>query len=106
MNIDRRQSRARKYLPDSLFDKAEAIVIESLRRQYWDAFTESEQYKKMDNFHWYKDRRVVPEDFFILRVLGRGGFGLVTGESDMCNIYRCDHVVLTNQFHKSHCISL
>jgi beta-adrenergic-receptor kinase len=82
MNIDRRQSRARKYLPDSLFDKAEAIVIESLRRQYWGAFTESEYYKKMDNFHWYKDQPVVPEDFFILRVLGRGGFGLVTGEFD------------------------
>lgn len=80
MNIDRRQSRARKYLPDDLFDKAEAIVMESLRKQYWDAFTESEKYKKMDNFHWYKDKRVVPEDFFILRVLGRGGFGLVTGE--------------------------
>ena len=80
LNIDRRQSRARKYLPDGLFDKAEAIVMESLRRQYWDAFTQSEKYKKMDNFHWYRDRRVVPEDFFILRVLGRGGFGLVTGE--------------------------
>lgn len=80
MNIDRRQSSARKYLPDMLFDKAEAIVIESLRRQYWQAFTESPQYKKMDNFHWYKDKNVVPEDFFILRVLGRGGFGLVTGK--------------------------
>jgi hypothetical protein len=80
MNIDRRQTRARKYLSDNLFDRAEAIVMEMLRRQYWDRFQESEQYKKMDNFHWYRDRTVVPEDFFILRVLGRGGFGLVTGE--------------------------
>lgn len=79
MNIDRRQSRARKYLPDDLFDKAELVVMESLRKEYWEAFVESEQYMKMDNFHWYKDKRVVPEDFFILRVLGRGGFGLVTG---------------------------
>lgn len=83
MNIDRRQTRARKYLPDNLFDRAEAIVIETLRRQYWDIFKESEQHKKMDNFHWYRDRTVVPEDFFILRVLGRGGFGLVTGEEPL-----------------------
>jgi hypothetical protein len=83
MNMDRRPSKVRKYLPDNLFDRAEAIVIETLRRQYWDSFKESEQHKKMDNFHWYRDRTVVPEDFFILRVLGRGGFGLVTGEEAM-----------------------
>lgn len=81
MNIDHRQSRARKYLPDDLFDRAESIVMESQRRQYWDRFNESEQHKKMDNFHWYRDRGVIPEDFFILRVLGRGGFGLVTGKN-------------------------
>jgi hypothetical protein len=62
-----------------LFDQAEAIVMEGLRKEHWDDFTESEWYKKMRNFFWYQDRRVVPEDFFVMRVLGRGGFGLVTG---------------------------
>jgi beta-adrenergic-receptor kinase len=67
------------YVADNFFDKAEAIVMESLRKQYLEAFLESEQYTKLMNFLWYQDRRVVPEDFFVMRVLGRGGFGLVTG---------------------------
>jgi hypothetical protein len=58
----------------------DAIVIETLQRQYWNSFNESEQHKKMDNFHLYRDRTEVPEDFFMLRVRGRGGFGLVTRE--------------------------
>jgi hypothetical protein len=70
-----------RYLSDKFFDVAEAIVMESLRRQYWDAFLESEHYTKLMHFLWYQDRRVAPEDFFVMRVLGRGGFGLVTGTS-------------------------
>jgi hypothetical protein len=67
-------------LPDNLFDKAEAVIMESLRREHWQAFLESEQYAKMRNFLWFQDRPVVPDDFFTMRVLGRGGFGLVTGK--------------------------
>lgn len=70
-----------RYLADDFFDIAEAIVMESLRKQYWEAFLESEQYVKLMHFLWYQDRRVAPEDFFVMRVLGRGGFGLVTGTS-------------------------
>ena len=66
-------------LPDALFDKAEAVVVESLKREFWEGFTESEQYTKLRNFLWFQDRSVVPDDFFTMRVLGRGGFGLVTG---------------------------
>jgi hypothetical protein len=68
-------------LNPELFDKAEHVVMESLRRQYWDEFIQSTHWTKLKNFLWYQDRRVVPEDFFVMRVLGRGGFGLVTGES-------------------------
>ena len=64
---------------DSLFDKAETVVMESLRRDYWDAFLQSEEFRRAKNFLWYQDRPVVPEDFYIMRVLGRGGFGLVNG---------------------------
>eukprot|EP00339_Tiarina_fusa_P022130 CAMPEP_0117009122 /NCGR_PEP_ID=MMETSP0472-20121206/8377_1 /TAXON_ID=693140 ORGANISM="Tiarina fusus, Strain LIS" /NCGR_SAMPLE_ID=MMETSP0472 /ASSEMBLY_ACC=CAM_ASM_000603 /LENGTH=640 /DNA_ID=CAMNT_0004711325 /DNA_START=330 /DNA_END=2249 /DNA_ORIENTATION=+ len=65
------------HLPDALFDKVEAVVIESLRREFWDGFVQSENHKKMKNFLWFQDRDVVPDDFFTMRVLGRGGFGLV-----------------------------
>ena len=67
-------------LPDTLFDKAEAVIIETLRREHWQGFKESEKYRRMRNFLWFQDRPVVPDDFFTMRVLGRGGFGLVTGE--------------------------
>jgi hypothetical protein len=67
-------------LPNDLFDKAEVVVIESLRKQYWRAFLESENYTKLLNFRWFRDRPVVPDDFFNMRVLGRGGFGSVVGK--------------------------
>jgi hypothetical protein len=68
------------HLPDALFDKVEAVVVESLRRDRWQAFQESEQYTKVKNFLWFADRLVVPDDFFTMRVLGRGGFGSVIGK--------------------------
>lgn len=66
-------------LSADVFDMAEAVVMESLRRDYWQAFMESQEFARLKNFLWFQDRRVVPEDFFVMRVLGRGGFGLVTG---------------------------
>lgn len=65
-------------IPSDIFDTAEAVVVESLRRDYWAGFQETQWYTRLRNFMWYQDRRVVPEDFFVMRVLGRGGFGLVT----------------------------
>jgi hypothetical protein len=67
-------------VPDIIFDKADALVVESLRQQYWVGFTQSEQFSKLRNFLWFQDRRVVPDDFFTMRVLGRGGFGSVIGK--------------------------
>lgn len=69
--------------PDNLFQEVDIVVIEGLRRQYWEKFVESEYYKKMLNFLWFQDRPVVPDDFFTMRVLGRGGFGSVIGTCSM-----------------------
>jgi beta-adrenergic-receptor kinase len=78
--LGRRESIETQMFPDSYFDGPEAVVVHGLRQQYWEGFTQSEQYTKLLNFLWYQDRPVVPEDFFVMRVLGRGGFGLVTGK--------------------------
>lgn len=65
-------------LPENLFDEAEAIVAENLREAHWEGFRGSARHVKLLNFLWYQDRTVVEDDFFVMRVLGRGGFGLVT----------------------------
>jgi hypothetical protein len=62
-----------------MFDEAELVIIESLKNDYWESFQGSTYYKKLKNFLWFKDRKVVPDDFLTMRVLGRGGFGLVYG---------------------------
>ena len=60
--------------------KVEILVYETLKRDYGAKFQAgSSQYIRMRNFLWYQDRRVVHEDFYVMRVLGRGGFGLVSG---------------------------
>jgi hypothetical protein len=74
-------------LPEELFDEAIVIIVDIIKEKHWKGFLESEQYTKLLNFLWFRDRTVVEEDFFLMRVLGRGGFGLVTGEC-------VDHVVL------------
>jgi hypothetical protein len=65
----------------NLFDKAEAVTMESLKRTYWDKFVESPEWLRCRHLLWYQDRPVIADDFFIMRVLGRGGFGLVNGTS-------------------------
>jgi len=67
-------------LPQNLFDCAEVIVAENVREKHWAGFEGSEYYTKLLNFLWIQDKKVVEEDFFVMRVLGRGGFGLVTGK--------------------------
>jgi hypothetical protein len=67
-------------IPGDLFEKVDMVVVEDLRRQYWDSFIESKHYTKLKNFLWFQDRPVVPDDFFTMRVLGRGGFGSVIGK--------------------------
>ena len=62
-----------------IFDEIELIMMEGLKRQYWEDFLASKEYKRLLNFWWYCDRKVVEDDFYLMRVLGRGGFGLVHG---------------------------
>lgn len=65
-------------LPDTFFDEAELVVFETLKKKYWARFIDSAMNRKLMNFLWYQDRKVVEDDFFMMRVLGRGGFGVVT----------------------------
>ena len=68
-------------LPNNLFDELEQVVIECLRRKYWSKFAVKgvHQWDKLLDFLWHESQPIVEEDFFLMRVLGRGGFGLVTG---------------------------
>mmetsp|Transcript_10214 Transcript_10214/g.22706 ORF Transcript_10214/g.22706 Transcript_10214/m.22706 type:complete len:575 (+) Transcript_10214:344-2068(+) len=74
----RNMSMVSNKLPENLFDEAEVIVAENIREKHWAGFQSSEHHAKLLNFLWVQDRTVVEEDFFVMRVLGRGGFGLVT----------------------------
>jgi len=77
-SIKRRVSEGRiQRLSDSFFDRAEAVIVADIRTKYWDSFLSSDEHAKLMNFLWFQDRKVVEEDFFVMRVLGRGGFGLV-----------------------------
>ena len=51
--------------------------------------TRKDRATKLLNFLWFHDRTVVEEDFFIIRILGRGGFGLVHGECIIDNNVIC-----------------
>jgi len=85
----RRLSLVSHELPESLFDEAEIIVAEDIREKHWAGFQNSEYHTKLLNFLWFHDRTVVEEDFFIIRILGRGGFGLVHGECIIDNNVMC-----------------
>mmetsp|Transcript_3693 Transcript_3693/g.5700 ORF Transcript_3693/g.5700 Transcript_3693/m.5700 type:complete len:753 (-) Transcript_3693:431-2689(-) len=61
----------------NMFDKIEIFVVYQLKQRYWDLFVRSEHFKRFLNFVWFKDRKVVEDDFIPIRKLGRGGFGLV-----------------------------
>jgi hypothetical protein len=76
----RRLSLMVSQIPENLFDDAELVVAEIIQEKYWAGFQTSVHHSKLLNFLWFQDRTVVEDDFFVMRVLGRGGFGLVTGE--------------------------
>lgn len=61
-----------------LFGKIGLIVLEIIRLKHWNLFKQSPKWSKLMTYLWHKDRKVADEDFFLMRVLGRGGFGLVT----------------------------
>jgi hypothetical protein len=67
---------------DDLFDEVEQVILELIRKKHWSNFAQKGvmNWDKLMNFLWHKDQLIVEEDFFLMRVLGRGGFGLVTGK--------------------------
>ncbi len=69
-------------MKDDLFNEAEQVILECIRRKYWSNFAKKgvQKWDKLMNFLWHKNQPIVEEDFFLMRVLGRGGFGLVTGK--------------------------
>ncbi len=76
------RSAALAKIADDLFDELEQVILECIRQKHWEGFAKkgNPYWDKLLNFLWHKDRPPVEEDFFLMRVLGRGGFGLVTGE--------------------------
>ena len=70
-----------QYIKLSVFKCNENLIkCPDDNKDFWEGFLQSEQYKRLRNFLWFQDRRVVPDDFFTMRVLGRGGFGSVIGK--------------------------
>lgn len=67
---------------DDIFNMAIQIILESIRLKHWEIFLNEKtgHWSKLMKLLWNKDRPVVVGDFYLMRVLGRGGFGLVTGE--------------------------
>lgn len=68
-----------KNCPASLFDELEACVLYSLEQMHLKDFRASVFHKRLVSFLYLQTKRVNEEDFTVLRVLGRGGFGMVNG---------------------------
>jgi len=53
-SVKRRVSETKiQRLPDNFFDKAEAVVLASIKAKYWDSFDGSEEHIKLMNFLWF-----------------------------------------------------
>ncbi|KAE9014825.1 hypothetical protein PR001_g14878 [Phytophthora rubi] len=63
----------------TLFDELEACVLCSLEQYHLKDFRSSAFHKRLIAFLLLQKRRVSEDDFTVLRVLGRGGFGMVNG---------------------------
>lgn len=63
----------------TLFDELEACVLCSLEQYHLKDFRSSAFHKRLIAFLFLQKRRVSEDDFTVLRVLGRGGFGMVNG---------------------------
>ncbi|GLD92346.1 hypothetical protein PINS_up000879 [Pythium insidiosum] len=68
-----------KACPTTLFDELEACVLCSLESVHLKEFRASVFHRRFLAFLYLQTRKVVEDDFTVLRVLGRGGFGMVNG---------------------------
>ncbi|CAK4131196.1 unnamed protein product [Aphanomyces euteiches] len=62
-----------------LFDELEACVVSALETGHFSGFKASLFYKRLMHFLFLQQREIGEDDFSLLRVLGRGGFGMVNG---------------------------
>ncbi|DAZ93205.1 TPA: hypothetical protein N0F65_011746, partial [Lagenidium giganteum] len=65
--------------PTTLFDELEACVLCSLEQTHLKDFRSSVFHRRFVSFLYLQTRKVCEDDFTVLRVLGRGGFGMVNG---------------------------
>ncbi|KAG1692141.1 hypothetical protein DVH05_025761 [Phytophthora capsici] len=75
----KRSSSESKISALTLFDELEACVLCSLENYHMKDFRSSAFHKRLIAFLFLQKRRVSEDDFTVLRVLGRGGFGMVNG---------------------------
>ncbi|RHY98775.1 hypothetical protein DYB37_008851 [Aphanomyces astaci] len=66
-------------LPLTLFDELEACVVSALEHHQMEGFKASLFFKRFMHFLYIQQREIGEDDFSLLRVLGRGGFGMVNG---------------------------
>lgn len=78
-NLDMDGDGATRSCPVSLFDELEACVLYSIELLHLKDFRASVFHKRLVSFLYLQTKRVIEEDFTVLRVLGRGGFGMVNG---------------------------
>lgn len=64
--------------PESMFDDLDVVIFEQLKARHWEGFLQSKENERFLNFSWFGEKKAKKEDFFEMRVLGRGGFGMVT----------------------------
>jgi hypothetical protein len=79
MSQSKLAGRALSRVPKEIFAEIEMIILECIRLRHFDDFKKSGEWPKFINYLWHRDKKISDEDFFLMRVLGRGGFGLVTG---------------------------
>jgi beta-adrenergic-receptor kinase len=63
----------------SIFDEIENIIFYCLVDRHWLSFRSSSYWTRYWQFMSMLDTKVVETDFALFRVLGRGGFGMVSG---------------------------
>jgi hypothetical protein len=74
-------TRKQQTFPPTLFDRLELMVWESVTHSHQEAFLQSAMFKQYQQFVFLSKKPVTEDDFTLFRVLGRGGFGQVNGES-------------------------
>ncbi|OQR93192.1 receptor kinase [Thraustotheca clavata] len=70
---------AKSNIDITLFNQLEACVVSSLDVVHMQGFRASPFHIRLVNFLFLQSRPISEDDFSLLRVLGRGGFGMVNG---------------------------